>query len=1168
MNRPVPSLPIVDAAAVAATASGPGACETPNGGGCGTSGCCGGGGGPAAASMTDMGGPVYWRSLDELRGEASFEEQFLHREFPVAASEFPEGVSRRRWMQLMGASIALVGAAGGCRYPEEKILPFVIRPEGRVPGEPYMRSTNFELAGRVYNLLIQNIDGRPIKVEPNDSHPGATGTDVFAQASILALYDPDRTRSEDEQVVLTKGELRRGRTTYDEFLGFGRVLINTLAKQDQGESFAVLMSSTRSPSMARMLKSLQQKLPKATFCRFDNVDGTSMAEATSATLGKPATQTLDLANADVIVSLQCDLLGNHRGMVTQSEGFAAGRDPDPNKNMNRLYVVEGGYTTTGAAADARLGIAPSQMPGLLAELARRVAAASGDEAEESEFDGVPFDQAAADERVERFLTAAARDLAAAGERGVVAVGDALGSQAIQAGMALNQSLGSLGKVQKFLPAVDADLGEMVALPELVSGIGDGKIKSLLILGNNPVYTSPSDIDLSAAIASVEHSMYVGEYDDETGAVCDYSAPQAHRLESWGDVIDDTGHYGVCQPQILPLLGGLSAMEVVAALLGESTDAEAIVRRTADSIGGNLADRQWRKLLHDGYLKDLTVEFLTDANVSAGDADEKFAVTSAVDRDNLEVIFAPADGVYDGRFANNGWLQELPQSLTAMCWDNAALMSPATAEALGLKHGLMVALRKGDAKIELPVYELPGCAPGVITIPIGYGRTRAGHVGGYTDYDVDVVGFDVAPLRNYAEMQTMSGVEGRPRYDSYELATTQNHWAIDELGRDEREQRSFDLVREGTKALMKKVPEFAEALGPHVPEVGPSGSPWHEPIDEIEEESPKTPQWGMTIDLNKCTGCNACVVACQSENNVPIVGREQVMQSREMHWLRIDRYFQGNPENADVVQQPVACMHCETAPCEQVCPVAATVHTNEGINAMAYNRCIGTRYCANNCPYKVRRFNYFNYNEAVGVGYGWDAFPENIEEAPRRMESLVLNPNVTVRGRGVMEKCTYCVQRVEAAKIDARVNNKGVVEDGAVQVACQTACPSHAIEFGNLQDSTSKVAKTRQDVRSYGMLTQLNVKPRTEYLARVRNTPPSLMSTLQLKYLAELEAPHHGGHGHDDHGGGDHGGGDHGHDDHHGHDHGKERHDAGDHPVEDHVDGNDPVADPTTADPVS
>ncbi len=1079
----------------------------------------------------------YWRSLSELRGEAEFND-YLDREFPVAASEFPEGVSRRRWMQLMGASLAVAGASG-CRYPKETIEPFVIRPEGRVPGEGYSRATNIELAGRVYNLLIGCVDGRPLKIEPNISHPSGTGTDVYAQASILQLYDPDRARG-DDGFLLQKGEKRRLEVNWTEFDPIGKSVIKRAEGENQGGSFAVLMSPTNSPSLVRTVESLKKRLPKAIVCQYEGVTGDVMGTATAAVLGKSARQVLELDDADVIVSLQADILGNDRGMLTNAASFSKRRDPGPNADqMNRLYVVEGGFTATGAAADSRLALRPSQIPAFLAELGRRVEKLSGgdapEEAPEHAPEEAPFDEIGVEERLERFLDVLARDVAAAGDKAVIVVGDHLGAEAIEAGMRMNQKLGSFGKLQKFSTRSDAGLSTGVSLEELVEKIDSGKVSNLLILGDNPVYTAPGNIDLATAIQKLEQSIYLGEYDDETGAICDWSLPLAHPLESWGDCVNDHGYYGVCQPQILPLLGGRSAIELLAVMLDEKVvDGGAVVRRTSDQVGGkSLSDREWRGLLHDGFLEGLTVS-AGDLTVTGETKEDELASPMAnakVDKNQIEVIFNAADGVYDGRFANNGWLQEMPQALTKLVWDNAAVMSPATARGLSLDgdatessdgggrvlhHGQMVALRIDGVRVELPVYEMPGCAPGVITVTLGYGRERVGMVGGDPAKGVDVVGFDVSVIRRGEGVMVAYGVEGRPRYTDYVLATTQDHWAIDEGGREETEVRSFTLVREGTTELYKKVPKFAESKGPHVPHVGANGSPWTEPITEIRETEKELPQWGMSIDLSKCIGCSACVVACQSENNVPIVGREQVLNSREMHWLRLDRYFQGDETNAEIVQEPVACMHCETAPCEQVCPVAATVHTEEGINAMAYNRCIGTRYCANNCPFKVRRFNYFNYNEDIGTGYGIDAYPSHIENANRKLQALVMNPEVTVRGRGVMEKCTYCIQRVEGAKINAIKEGRSVA-DGDVVTACQSACPTRAIEFGNIADPESVVAKKQADNRSYGMLGQLNVKPRTEYLARVTNPHTRLMTAQQLSDLKDLKAPHHDDHGGDDHG---------------------------------------------------
>ncbi len=928
----------------------------------------------------------YWRSLSELRESEDF-NQYLDREFPVAASEFPEGVSRRRWMKLMGASLTMAGVSG-CRYPTEQIAPFVVRPEGRIPGESYSRATNFEWADRVYNLLVTCFDGRPLKIEPNQMYPGGSGTDVYAQASILNLYDPDRARG-DEGFLLRRRDKRRYEVNWDEFDSYGKALIKTAAGNNQGGKAAVLMQSTSSPSTVRLLTKLKEQLPNLTLARYDAVRGDTMREATQQVFGTAAKQVLDLSQAKVIVAIQADILGADLGMIHNTRGFVANRDATAG-DMNRLYVVEGGYTTTGAAADSRLALRPGQMKAFISELGRRVEKLKSGEVHDHDTEELPFDdeKMTPADRLERFLDVLSHDVAESGSDVVVVVGESLGAEAVAAGIHMNQTLGSFGKLQKFMPLVDNDLGDTISLSDLTTKINTGDIDTVMVLGGNPIVTAPGEIDFAAALTKVEDSIYLGEYDDETGSVCTWSLPLAHPLESWGDAVDAQGLYGICQPHILPLLGGRTTAEVLATMLDEDeSDGQQIVRRTADGIRGqSLSEREWRQLLHDGFSTDIkwpTAELTVSGEAKPLTDEAPVAIAAKdLDKDDMEVIFVPADGLYDGRFANNAWLQELPQALTKLVWDNAAIMSPGTAKALGIAHGLKVALRRGDKKVEMPVYEMPGCAPGVVTLAIGYGRTKVGAVGGDPFADVDVVGIDVSPIRTSDAMMIAYRVEGRPNYNEYELATTQDHWAIDEGGREETEARSFSLVREGTTELMKKVPTFADETpkAPHVPSVGKngSGSPWTEPIAAIEQDPKKDylPQWGMSIDLSKCTGCNACVIACQSENNVPIVGREQVMNSREMHWLRIDRYFQGDEENADIVQQPVACMHCETAPCEQVCPVAATVHTDEGINAMTYNRCIGTRYCANNCPFKVRRFNYFNYNEDIGVGYGVKAYPRH------------------------------------------------------------------------------------------------------------------------------------------------------------------------------------------------
>lgn len=1076
----------------------------------------------------DSGRRRYWRSLNELQGTPEF-QQFLHREFPVAASEYPEGVSRRRWLQLMGASLAMGGAIG-CRYPEETIAPFVIRPEGRIPGESYSRATNFELAGRSHHLLISCVDGRPLKIEGNADHPASNGgTDPYIQASILGLYDPDRSDS----LKRREGEKRRT-SDWDVFASASSAMM-TLVKQNGGR-LAILMPPTQSPSLARMVAKVRAAMPAATVCVYDSVYGSATGEAVSASVGQAARPLYALENAKIIFSLESDLLGNHPLFLRNSQGYAERRNPISGE-MSRMYVVESSYSATGMSADSRLPLRPSQMPAFLASLERRVDALLGGESHDHGVEETPFDEIGNEaERLERFLDVLAHDLVDAKGESLVAVGDSLGAEVVSAGLRLNSKLENFGKTIRFIESVESAVGETASLGQLVEKIDAGQIDALVILGGNPVFTAPSDYQLSKRIARVENSIYIGEYDDETAVACTWALPQAHPLESWGDCVGDEGFYGVCQPQILPLLDGKSQIEVLAMLLGEDEKAgEMIVRRTADAVSeGSLSDRQWRQLLHDGYAEGLKYKTLELSYSGESDplTDAEPLPLSEVDKDQIEVLFVPADGIYDGRFANNGWLQEMPQALTKLTWDNAAIMSPATATAIGVKHGVMVALTRGAVTLELPVFVVPGVARGVVSVVCGYGRTRAGMVGGHVELGVEPVGVDVAPLRTSDAMQLALDVQARPRARTeYPLATTQDHWAIDDLGREEVEDRSYQLIREGTSELFSILPAFAKLLGVHSPD---TGSLWEEPINIIEETVPELPQWGMSIDLSKCIGCNACVIACQSENNVPIVGKEQVMMGREMHWMRIDRYFQGDEDNADVVQEPMMCQHCETAPCEQVCPVAATVHTDDGINAMAYNRCIGTRYCANNCPFKVRRFNYFNWNESVGVGYGIDAYQGNIESANRKLQQLVLNPEVTVRGRGVMEKCTYCVQRVEAGKIEARKDGGRPIRDGDVKTACQTACPTQAINFGNIQDTSSQVYADRKDPRNYAMLDQLNISPRTTYLARITNPHVRLMTAkqlLDLKVLPEKAAHHasHGAHG-DEH-----------HDDHHEEGHGDESH---------------------------
>ncbi len=1074
----------------------------------------------------------YWRSLNELENTPEF-DQFLQREFPQAASEFPEGVSRRRWLKLMSASLAL-GGVSGCRYGPEEIASLVVRPQNTTPGVPKHYATNFELAGRAVHLLATNMDGRPIKVEGNPKHPvmkssepndlssgkerfASAGTDIYSQACVLGLYDPDRTSK-----VAKRDSEELSESSWEAFTEYSQEHFKTLVA-NQGESLAILMSPSLSPTVNRLVAEVVKQLPSATVATYTSVDRSGLQSAVEQAVGGPGELLYDLSGAKVICCLDSDILGNDPNSVFYSRQFSKGREPNID-SMNRLYSVESQYSITGSTADSRLPMRSSQIGAFLVRLEKRVdeLLAGGQPGSAAE-DEKPWDEVDSEEKLERFLEALADDLVANKQHGVVSVGGHQPRNVHMVAMRINQKLDNFGHTVNVVPSRSAIEGvSTVGLGELSDRLAQGQVDTVWILGDNPVYSAPGDVDLAAALKQLDHVVYMAEFTDETAEASNWIVPLAHPLESWGDVRAVDGTYGICQPQILPLLGGKSAPEILSLLMGRTADGQALVRASANEVAPeSLTSREWRQALHDGHLEGTTFEPLAgelnlEAPLPAATID-----LESIEARNLEVLVVASDTLYDGRFAKNVWLQEAPQPMTKLTWDNAAIVGKKTADKLQIRQGELLLLEQGDRRLRLPAFIMPGQAPGSITVHLGYGRVCRDEA---VDSDEQViVGSDVSPLRTLENMHILTGFDARPTAQPYKLATTQDHFAIDQHGLDITKERAAILVREGTvEQIEEGGHDFVEHLGTHHPELE---SLWQEPIETLEKDETVTYQWGMTIDLNKCNGCNACVIACQAENNIPVVGKEQVSRGREMHWLRIDRYFRGDVDTPKIVSQPVACVHCETAPCEQVCPVAATVHTEEGINAMAYNRCIGTRYCANNCPYKVRRFNYFNYNTEYGYFYGWQQRGK-LEEASRKLQQLVLNPEVTVRGRGVMEKCTYCIQRVQNGKIQSR-NEGRPVADGEVQSACQTACPSQAIVFGNLNDPNSRVSQLQRDPRAYAMLAELNVKPRTLYLARVRNTHQ------RLKTSDQLVDPSHGhghsaeGHGADDHGGGEHAAGEHG-----------------------------------------
>ena len=1053
-------------------------------------------------SAGEPAGPQYWRSLDEVADTPGFRE-YLEREFPEGASSI-EGVDRRHFIKIMAASFALGGLGmAGCRRPESRILPYAEAPERIVPGRPLYYASSMPLRGAAVPVLVETHQARPTKVEGNPSYPPHRGkSDLISQASVLNLYDPDRARQH------TRGTARLSDEEVADLLDdVGREY-----GENGGEGLAFLAEYSSSPTRRILVAELKEKFPKAIWAEYEPVDEAYAERAASRMAGEPVRPHYHPGRAKRILALDSDFLHEGDGHIYHGLAFADGRRvKEAGDPMNRLYAVESAFSVTGGMADHRLRLSASHLPAFACRLAARVlthAGVDGALAEElaSLGAGLDVDEAWIDE--------CAKDLADHAGESLLVAGAHLPEPVQAIALYLNQVLGNIGGTVDLLKV---EQRQGASIQDLSEAISADRVDTLFVLGGNPVHNAPADLDWKELQERVDTVIRYGYYQDETSEAADYHLTALHYLESWGDARAADGTVLPVQPMILPLFRGMTELELLARVLRRETrDPYDLVFAAVTGLKPDQApERVFRRFLHDGLLAESAYETLENAFSASAVrdllADADFAPPS-LSVDNLEVRLVRDARVDDGRFINNGWLQECPDPISKNTWDNAIMISSRLARELDLvaRGGAVRIVRRNPNRIHLgrqvapivelevngnkisgPVHIQPGLPDYTVIVPVGYGRQRTGRVG-------SGVGFDAYPLKTVERPFVSTGVSLMVTGETMQLANVQEHWSME--GRA--------IIREGNKDYFDETPDFASRMGmeSHAPpNFGPDRAmPRHEKATRTPRgyslyEHPEFEgihQWGMTIDMNTCIGCNACVVACQSENNIPIVGKDQVLRGREMHWIRIDRYYSSGPEAEDVSDepqmslQPMLCQHCENAPCETVCPVNATVHDDEGLNVMAYNRCIGTRYCANNCPYKVRRFNFFDWNQReIGNFYHGPLAPKGMDE----LHKMQKNPDVTVRMRGVMEKCTFCTQRIERAKIDQKVkagaSDDVEVPDGTFQVACQQACPTEAIAFGNIADPDSEVSRWKNSDRDYSVLGYLNTRPRTTYLAKLRNPNP-------------------------------------------------------------------------------
>ena len=1071
-------------------------------------------------------GPQYFRSPEAMADSAQLQE-WAEREFPAGASELTVAESRRDFMKLMSASFMLAGfGLTGCRRPTEHIYPFGKQPEGYLHGVAQHFATAMPTRTGAIPLLAKSSDGRPTKVEPNPLHPDQAGTDQFAQASVLGLYDPDRA-----QHFRNKGNIAKRVDALDALSQ-----ISKRAAANGGRGLAIIAESNSSPTRARLQAAIAAKLPNAVWATYDAVDSTIHTQAASLVTGKQVTPYFKFAGAKRILSLDCDFLGSEDEMYRYTRDFAKGRKiakPDTAQGfelISRLYTVESLMTLTGFSADHRMRVAPSQVAALAAQLAAEVLKQSGRTSLLNT--STLAASLKVDVTLKNWVAECAKDLVAHKGAALVVAGQGQPLAVHVLAHAMNEVLGAFGKTIELHDAPAAG-------KPLAAAVG---AETVVVLGANPAYTASET--WSQIAKSAKTIVHLGSHEDETGKTATWHLPAAHYLESWGDARTSDGTVVAIQPLIAPLFAGLTEAEVLGHLLGNPiANSYSLTRETFAALtAGALDEEKWKKFLHDGLLEGSAAPAVSGSFnwTAAATALGLVTATPAPSKEKLEVIFHRDASVDDGRYTNNGWLQELPDPITKLVWDNAVLISRETATQLGWKNGDVIAISANGRTVEGGIWIQPGMADFTLGLALGYGR-KWGRIASFEDKSV---GFDAYPLRT-GTAGFITGASAKSANRTHPFICTQDHWTL----------HGRPVVREANVDQFLKKPDFAKHMDldghteflPKNPD-GSIKNIYEHPYKTHPELASKSHQWGMVVDLNACTGCSACVIACQSENNIPIVGKDQVAKGREMHWMRIDRYYaadprkketgsilaafksnvtgsQGNPDTVNLVErdelqatkrwiddpqvvtQPMMCQHCENAPCESVCPVNATAHDDEGLNVMAYNRCVGTRYCANNCAWKVRRFNFFDFNKRpIGGGKMADSFFKldiGLYKGPAGVRpgdevdiiSMARNPDVTVRMRGVMEKCTFCQQRIEGAKISQKVkagaSNDVVVKEGAIQTACQQACPAGAITFGNILDPNSAVSKLKKQDRNYSVLGFLDNKPRTTYLARIRNLNPAM-----------------------------------------------------------------------------